>query len=498
MIDLGFQKLQQVKKDIRDAIEEKGVAIADENNFESYSKEIQKITGSGGGSDIETSTFKNVLNNSSKTINVGDKVFLNHVNVLSGEGNCVSDKDDVKTSNPRILSADGNFIYAPNTYQVLSYVQLDGLSVKDYSTVVNYTTNLNTLAFGPSGELLTCHLRYSSGGTAVGASEEYRCDAIYWKEASGFFNGSTRMYGGYIGEDIYIIEGHDDKKNYILKKDLETGKNLKQWVVEDSDFSSMSNQACCISVYENNKLYVYDFKGSIVYVIDEATDTITKESLSVKRLQSTDIRPVAITNDHKFLIAKTSSSTSEQLKCIRRDSVTAFTEISNLESGKLQLQGQFDGIESRFFFNRFNQILSIKYHQRNKYLILQYVGSDENDLPLFNEIRLSKPEPFNTDEYDFSDSIIPFTFNANGTKVVYSLQKTDGNFDYVIVQSLTDYSKFEVVESNLCNSMSVQGIVQKNAESGATTSVKAYKMKEATATIKTNVNAEIEIVGGVE
>lgn len=139
MIDLSIKKLLKVKKDIRDAIEEKGVTITDDSNFEDYSKEIQKITGSGG-SDIETSTFNNVLNSSSNKVNVGEKVFLNHINVLSGEGNCISDYNNAKTTYARIMSVDGNFLYAPNDSQLLSYVKLDGLKAKDFATV---TTNID-------------------------------------------------------------------------------------------------------------------------------------------------------------------------------------------------------------------------------------------------------------------------------------------------------------------------------------------------------------------
>lgn len=498
MIDLSIKKLLDVKKDIRNAIEEKGVTIADDSNFEEYSKHIQKISGSGG-SDLETSTFNNVLNNSSNKVNVGDKVFLNHVNVLSGEGKSFSDKDDVKTSYPRILSADGNFVYAPNSYQKISYVKLNGLEAKDYSTI-NYQcrTNLYDLAFGPNGELLTCHLRYSSGGSATGAPEEYRCDLKCWKEDSGFIHadGSTHMYSGYIGEDIYVLKS--DNKNYIIKKDLETGTTLKTWVADGADWAYCEYMAETIAMYENNKLYVYDFYKNVVYIIDDATDSVTKESINISRLQSTDIRPVAITNDHKFIIFKATSNINDILHCIRRDSMTSFTELSALESGKLQLQNNFANYASHFFFNRFNQILSIKYQQKDKYLILQYVGCDNNNLPIFSEIKLSKPDAFNNDKYSFTSDNIPFTFDATGSKVVYSLQKNDGNFNYVIVQSLQDFSQFEIVDSDLCNSTSVQGIVQQTAETGAMTKVKAYKMKEATATVTTNINAEIEIVGGIQ
>lgn len=486
MIDLSIKKLLDVKKDIRDAIEEKGVTIADDSNFEEYSKHIQKISGSGG-SDLETSTFNNVLNNSSNKVNVEDKVFLNHVNALSGEGSCISDKDDFKTSYPRILSADGNFVYAPNAMQQLSYVKLDGLKAKDFSTVTR-TLGLRDLAFGPNGELLTCNLRYTSGSNT---SEEYRCDSRYWKEYISYYAG-----GGYIGEDIYVLQS--DNKNYVIKKDLETGKNLKQWLIEDVDWSYANYKAQCIALYENDKLYVYDFKANIVAIIDENTDTVTKENINVSKLQEINIRPVAITNDHKFIICKSTNSSSERLRCIRRDSINSFTELSDLESGKLQMQNKFANLNYLFFFNRFNQILSIKYQQKDKYLILQYTGCDENNLPIFNEIKLSKPDAFNSDEYSFTSDDIPFTFDATGTKVVYALQKNDGDFNYVIVQSLEDRSQFEIVDSDLCNSTSIQGIVQKAAETGAMTKVKAYKMKEATATVTTNINAEIEIVGGIQ
>lgn len=485
MIDLSIKKLLKVKKDIRDAIEEKGVTITDDSNFEDYSKEIQKITGSGG-SDIETSTFNNVLNSSSNKVNVGEKVFLNHINVLSGEGNCISDYSGAKTTYARIMSVDGNFLYAPNDSQLLSYVKLDGLKAKDFATVT-YNENLNCLAFGPKGELLTCNLRYSSSSNT---DPEYRCDLKYWKEYISYYAG-----GGYIGEDVYILQS--DSKNYVVKKDLETGNNLKQWLVDDVNWSYSTDKAQCIALYENDKLYVYDFKANIVVIIDEKTDTVTKESINVSRLQSSNIRPVAITNDHKFIICKSSSSLYEKLNCIRRDSLYSFAELSDLESGKMQLQNKFDNLASLFFFNRFNQILSIKYQQKGKYLILQYTGCDENNLPIFSEIKLQKPEAFSSDEYDFTSDNIPFTFDATGSKVVYSLQK-DSNFNYVIVQSLEDCSQFEIVDPDLCNSTSVQGIVQKTAESGQTTKVKSYKMKEATATITTNIDAEIEIVGGAQ
>lgn len=486
MIDLSIKKLLDVKKDIRDAIEEKGVTIADDSNFEEYSKHIQKISGSGG-SDLETSTFNNVLNNSSNKVNIGDKVFLNHVNVLSGEGFCISDSAVSKTSYPRILSADGNFVYAPNATQQLSYVKLEGLKAKDFSTV---TSNLNLcdLAFGPNGELLTCNLRYTSGSNT---SEEYRCDLKYWEEYISYYVG-----GGYIGEDIYVLQS--DNKNYVIKKDLETGKNLKQWLIEDVDWSYANYKAQCIALYENDKLYVYDFKANIVAIIDENTDTVTKENINVSKLQEINIRPVAITNDHKFIICKSTAASYERLRCIRRDSINSFTELSDLESGKLQMQNKFANLYYLFFFNRFNQILSIKYQQKDKYLILQYVGCDNNNLPIFSEIKLSKPDAFNSDEYSFTSDVIPFTFDATGSKVVYSLQKNDGDFNYVIVQSLEDRSQFEIVDSDLCNSTSVQGIVQQTAETGAMTKVKAYKMKEATATVTTNINAEIEIVGGIQ
>lgn len=486
MIDLSIKKLLDVKKDIRDAIEEKGVTIADDSNFEEYSKHIQKISGSGG-SDLETSTFNNVLNNSSNKVNIGDKVFLNHVNVLSGEGFCISDSAVSKTSYPRILSADGNFVYAPNEEQYLSYVKLDGLKAKDFSTVT-YTLGLRNLAFGPNGELLTCNLRYTYGSNT---SAEYRCDSRYWEEYIDYYAG-----GGYIGEDIYVLQS--DNKNYVIKKDLETGKNLKQWLIEDVDWSYSSYKAQCIALYENDKLYVYDFKANIVAIIDENTDTVTKENINVSKLQEIDIRPVAITNDHKFIICKSTDSSYERLRCIRRDSINSFTELSDLESGKLQMQNNFANYASHFFFNRFNQILSIKYQQKDKYLILQYVGCDNNNLPIFSEIKLSKPDAFNNDKYSFTSDAIPFTFDATGSKVVYSLQKNDGDFNYVIVQSLEDRSQFEIVDSDLCNSTSVQGIVQQTAETGAMTKVKAYKMKEATATVTTNINAEIEIVGGIQ
>ena len=486
MIDLSIKKLLDVKKDIRDAIEEKGVTIADDSNFEEYSKHIQKISGSGG-SDLETSTFNNVLNNSSNKVNIGDKVFLNHVNVLSGEGFCISDSAVSKTSYPRILSADGNFVYAPNATQQLSYVKLEGLKAKDFSTVTR-TLGLCDLAFGPNGELLTCNLRYNSGSYT---SAEYRCDSRYWEEYIDYYAG-----GGYIGEDIYVLQS--DNKNYVIKKDLETGKNLKQWLIEDVDWSLPGYKAQCIALYENDKLYVYDFKANIVAIIDENTDTVTKENINVSKLQEINIRPVAITNDHKFIICKSTESSSERLRCIRRDSINSFTELSDLESGKLQMQNKFANLYYFFFFNRFNQILSIKYQQKDKYLILQYTGCDENNLPIFNEIKLSKPDAFNSDEYSFTSDVIPFTFDATGTKVVYSLQKNDGDFNYVIVQSLEDRSQFEIVDSDLCNSTSVQGIVQQTAETGAMTKVKAYKMKEATATVTTNINAEIEIVGGIQ
>ena len=486
MIDLSIKKLLDVKKDIRDAIEEKGVTIADDSNFEEYSKHIQKISGSGG-SDLETSTFNNVLNNSSNKVNIGDKVFLNHVNVLSGEGFCISDSAVIKTSYPRILSADGNFVYAPNATQQLSYVKLEGLKAKDFSTVTS-NLNLRDLAFGPNGELLTCNLRYTSGSNT---SEEYRCDLKYWEEYIDYYAG-----GGYIGEDIYVLQS--DNKNYVIKKDLETGKNLKQWLIEDVDWSYADYKAQCIALYENDKLYVYDFKANIVAIIDENTDTVTKENINVSKLQEINIRPVAITNDHKFIICKSTAASYERLRCIRRDSINSFTELSDLESGKLQMQNKFANLYYLFFFNRFNQILSIKYQQKDKYLILQYVGCDNNNLPIFSEIKLSKPDAFNSDEYSFTSDVIPFTFDATGSKVVYSLQKNDGDFNYVIVQSLEDRSQFEIVDSDLCNSTSVQGIVQQTAETGAMTKVKAYKMKEATATVTTNINAEIEIVGGIQ
>lgn len=160
MIDLSVKKLLKVKKDIRDAIVEKGVAIADDSNFEEYPKQIQKITCSGG-SGVETSTLNNVVNGSSKAVSVGDKVFLNQFIAIKGDENYLIGDTPAYL---RYLSADGNFLYSANATGIPSYAQLENLSIKN-EFMQSYTVHNGHYDFGPNGELLSRNNILSNGST---------------------------------------------------------------------------------------------------------------------------------------------------------------------------------------------------------------------------------------------------------------------------------------------------------------------------------------------
>ena len=479
MIDLSIKKLLKVKKDIRDAIVEKGVTIADDNNFEEYPKQIRKITGSGGGS-VETSTLNNVVNSSSKAVSVGDKVFLNQFTAIKGDENYLT--GDTPTY-LKYLSVDGNFLYSANATGLPSYAQLENLSIKN-DFMQSYTVNNGHYDFGPNGELLSRNIITASGSNTP---EEIRDDKIYWKKYITYYHGYA-----YIGEDIYIIHKQDENKNYVAKVDLDSGEDIKLWNITDVDWESASNKSQCVAIRKNNKIYVYEFNKNIVIIIDESTDSVEIKNLNLKRMQKSDIRPVAVTSDHKFIMFTPHSLSLYSFNLIRCDSDIDLTELKLDDCGNLKLMAKFTE-NYQFFFNRFNQILSVQSSgSKKENLILQYIGCDEKNLPLFQEIKIQKPAKYSN--FDFVN--VPASIDGACTKLTYKLEYYSDRV--TVIQALNDFSQFEIVDPYLCNSTSLQGVVLKNAESGQKTSVQTYKIDEAVATVKTNINAEIEIVGGVQ
>lgn len=261
--------------------------------------------------------------------------------------------------------------------------------------------------------------------------------------------------------------------------------------ITDVDWASGYQKSQCVAIRKNNKIYVYEFNKNIVIIIDESTDNVEIKNLNLKRMQKSDIRPVAVTSDHKFIMFTPYGVSNHPFNLIRCDSDIDLTELKLDDCGNLKLMANLN--EYRFFFNRFNQILSVQgVDSKKENLILQYIGCDEKNLPLFQEIKIQKPAKYSN--FDFA--ALPASIDGACTKLTYKLEHYS---DCVtVIQSLNDFSQFEIVDPYLCNSTSLQGVVLKNAESGQKTSVQTYKIDEAVATVKTNINAEIEIVGGVQ